>query len=98
MQKNWKLAIILAIVVGGLGIHRYYLHERLFPGLFYTLLFWTGVSSVISLIEGIWWLLMGEEEFHRRYHTVSSSVASTTSGRRSDREEVILGADDYREV
>ena len=43
---------LLAILLGGLGVHRFYLGD-LGLGLLYALFSWSGVPSVIGLIEGI---------------------------------------------
>lgn len=49
--KNKTAAALLAIFLGGFGVHRFYLGQ--WWGLFYLLLFWTGIPGLISFIEGI---------------------------------------------
>jgi len=64
--KSKLAAGLLAILLGGLGIHRFYLgHIGL--GLVYLLFCWTGIPSIIGIVEGIIYLTMSDEEFARRY-------------------------------
>lgn len=49
--KSKTAAAVLAIFLGGLGIHRFYLGQ--WWGLFYLLLCWTGIPGLISFVEGI---------------------------------------------
>jgi TM2 domain-containing membrane protein YozV len=51
-MKNRKLAVILAIALGGFGAHKFYLGKNLW-GIIYLLFCWTGIPTIISLIEGI---------------------------------------------
>jgi TM2 domain-containing membrane protein YozV/Tfp pilus assembly major pilin PilA len=65
--KSKLTAGLLAIFIGGLGIHRFYLGQ--WWGLFY-LLFWiTGIPSLVSIIEGIVFLASNDyawDEKHNR--------------------------------
>lgn len=49
--KSKTAAALLAIFLGGFGIHRFYLGQ--WWGLFYLLLCWTGIPGLISFVEGI---------------------------------------------
>ncbi len=44
--------IILAILFGGIGIHKFYSGKTV-KGIFYLLFSWTGIPSIIGIIEGI---------------------------------------------
>ncbi len=49
--KSKIAAGALSLIIGGLGIHRFYLGQ--WWGIFYILLIWTGIPSLVSLIEAI---------------------------------------------
>ena len=60
------VAGILAILIGALGIHKFYLGFT-GAGVIMILLCCTGVSGIIGLIEGIIYLTKSDEDFHREY-------------------------------
>ena len=60
------VAALLAILLGGLGIHKFYLHKPV-QGIFYILFFWTIIPALIGFIEGIVYLCMSEENFVWHY-------------------------------
>jgi len=67
------LAGILAIVLPGLGIHKFILGMTT-PGIIYLVLFFLcgalgGVTMVVSIIEGIIYLTKSDEEFIRTYQS-----------------------------
>lgn len=64
-MKNKTTAGILAILVGAFGVHRFYMGHTT-PGIVYLLLFWTGIPSILALIEGIMYLMDTEEKFQQR--------------------------------
>lgn len=57
---------ILALLLGGLGAHKFYQGNAKI-GILYLCLFWTFIPALISLVEGILILLADEEEYHRKY-------------------------------
>lgn len=63
--KNKIVAGLLAIFLGGLGIHRFYLGQ--WWGIFYLLFCWTLVPFLIAFIEGIVFLLTGDETWNKKY-------------------------------
>jgi TM2 domain-containing membrane protein YozV len=65
--KNKVVAGILAILLGGLGIHKFYL-GKLGQGILYLIFAWTAIPSIIGLIEGILYLVQSDEEFNRKYN------------------------------
>nr|WP_044746678.1 MULTISPECIES: TM2 domain-containing protein [unclassified Anoxybacillus] len=69
MVKNKVVAGLLAILLGGLGIHKFYL-GKLGQGILYLLFSWTGIPSIIGFIEGIVYLVKSDEEFNRKYNVV----------------------------
>ena len=58
--KSKVTAGILAILLGGLGIHKFYL-GKIFQGILYILFCWTYIPSIISFIEGIIYLTKSDE-------------------------------------
>ncbi|MBS2770659.1 TM2 domain-containing protein [Anoxybacillus rupiensis] len=69
MVKNKVVVGLLAILLGGLGIHKFYL-GKLGQGILYLLFSWTGIPSIIGFIEGIVYLVKSDEEFNRKYNVV----------------------------
>lgn len=64
--KSKIVAGILAILLGGLGIHKFYL-GRTGMGVLYLLFCWTGIPGIIGLIEGIILLCSNTENFELKY-------------------------------
>lgn len=65
-DKNKITAGILGILLGGIGVHKFYL-GRVGAGIVYILFCWTGIPSIIGLIEGIIYLTATDEKFARDY-------------------------------
>ena len=64
-QKNKTNAVVFALLLGGLGVHKFYL-GRPVMGIVYLVFFWTFIPAVIALIEGIWYATMNETTFQER--------------------------------
>ena len=64
--KNKTTAALLAIFLGSIGIHKFYLGSTV-QGIIYILFCWTGIPAVIGLIEGIILLTMNSNAFVQRY-------------------------------
>ena len=67
MMQGWKVkrkneAGVLAIVLGGLGIHKFYL-GKYGKGLVYAVFCWTLIPAVLSIAEGIHYLSETQEQF-----------------------------------
>jgi len=60
--KSRIVAGILGILIGGLGIHKFYL-GKVGLGILYVLFFWTAIPALIGFIEGIIYLVQSDEEF-----------------------------------
>ena len=56
-MKNRFIAALLAIFLGGFGVHKFYLGK--WNGIFYLLLCWTYVPVIIAFIEGVLYLVNG---------------------------------------
>ncbi|WP_336328421.1 TM2 domain-containing protein [Halovenus sp. HT40] len=57
---------ILAILLGGLGAHKFY-QGNVKLGVIYLCFFWTGVPAILGLIEGILMLVADEREYEQKY-------------------------------
>lgn len=66
-MKNKTVAAVLAIFVGGLGIHKFYLGKT-FQGIIYLLFCWTCIPAIAALIEGVLFLMSSESEFNQKYN------------------------------
>ncbi|WP_240421094.1 TM2 domain-containing protein [Paenibacillus periandrae] len=65
-MKSKTTAGILAILLGSLGVHKFYL-GKIGLGIVYLLFCWTGIPGLIGLIEGILYLTKTDEEFQSKY-------------------------------
>lgn len=66
-MKNKTTAALLAIFLGGVGVHKFYL-GRAGSGVAYLLFCWTLIPLILGLIQGINLLSMSEEQFNRQYN------------------------------
>ncbi|WP_240941435.1 TM2 domain-containing protein [Paenibacillus sp. HB172176] len=64
--KNKNVAGVLGILLGGLGIHKFYL-GRIGWGIVYLIFCWTYIPSILGVIEGITYFASSEEKFHNKY-------------------------------
>lgn len=63
-QKDKVVAALLALFLGGLGIHRFYLgHNR--EGFLYLIFFWTYIPAIIGIIDAIVYATAGELKWKR---------------------------------
>lgn len=60
--KSKIAAGVLAILLGSLGVHKFYL-GKIGMGIVYLLLSWTGIPAVIGVIEGIIYLTSNDHNF-----------------------------------
>lgn len=67
--KEKTVAGILGILLGGLGIHHFYLGSTVAGVIeLVVTLFTCGIGYVVGLVEGILLLVMSDEEFNQRYN------------------------------
>jgi TM2 domain-containing membrane protein YozV len=64
--KSRLVAAVLALLLGGFGIHKFYL-GRVALGVVYLVFCWTGIPSFIAWIEGILYLLKSDEAWAAEY-------------------------------
>lgn len=65
--KSKVAAGVLAILLGGLGIHKFYL-GKIGTGILYLLFCWTGIPAIVGFIEGIIYLCSNDENFQLKNH------------------------------
>ena len=70
MKKKF-IAGILALFLGGLGIHKFYLDEP-GKGILYLLFCWTFIPAIIAFFEALIIFFMSEEEFDKKYNKAES--------------------------
>ncbi len=62
-----KLAAgLLAILLGGLGVHKFYLGKPM-VGVLYLVFFWTLIPAIVGFIEGCIFLSMTPDQFAKQY-------------------------------
>lgn len=60
------IAGILALFVGGFGVHKFYLGKP-GQGIVYLLFFWTVIPAIIAFFEALYYFFMSDAEFAARY-------------------------------
>ncbi|MBH0071340.1 NINE protein [Pseudoalteromonas sp. NZS127] len=59
-------AALLAVFLGGFGVHKFYLGQ-IGLGFIYLLFFWTAIPAIIAFVEFIILLTMSDEAFNNKY-------------------------------
>ncbi|MDA3971034.1 MAG: NINE protein [Desulfobulbaceae bacterium] len=65
--------LLLAFFLGGIGAHKFYTGKN-WQGFFYILFCWTGIPSLIALIECIIYALTSSEKLQEKYDASGSGV------------------------
>jgi TM2 domain-containing membrane protein YozV len=63
--KNRIIAGLLALFLGGLGIHRFYLGQ--WWGIFYLLFVWTFIPLLIAFVEAIVFFVTSDARWEEKY-------------------------------
>ncbi len=66
-KKSKIVAGILAILLGGLGIHKFYL-GKVGMGILYLIFCWTWIPGIVGFVEGIIYLCTSDENFQLKHH------------------------------
>ena len=66
LGKSRGLAIVLAVMTGTFGLHRFYLGRKL-SGVLYFLFFWTGIPMLLGMFEAVRMAVMSEWDFKEKY-------------------------------
>lgn len=67
-MKNKTTAGLLALFLGGLGVHNFYLGKT--SGIFYLLFCWTFIPAIIAFFEAIMLFTMSQEDFDTKYNNL----------------------------
>lgn len=65
-EKSRTTAALLAIFLGSLGAHKFYL-GNIPLGILYLVFFWTYIPGFVGIIEGIYYLTLSDERFVEKY-------------------------------
>ena len=65
-SKSKIAAGLFGILLGGFGIHKFYLGMP-GQGILYIIFCWTFIPAIVGLIEGIVYLTMSDEAFAQKY-------------------------------
>lgn len=65
-HRNRSTATALALFLGGLGVHKFYLNRPGW-GLLYAIFCWTFIPLVIGFIEALIYIFMSDQEFQESY-------------------------------
>jgi TM2 domain-containing membrane protein YozV len=65
-EKSRIAAALLAIFLGGFGVHKFYL-GKMGQGVLYLLFFWTVIPALVAFVEGIIYLTKSDAEFADLY-------------------------------
>ena len=63
--KNYIIAALLAIFLGFLGAHKFYMGKTII-GIIYILFSWTMIPTILGIFEGFRFLIEGQEKFLSR--------------------------------
>jgi TM2 domain-containing membrane protein YozV len=63
--KSRIVAGVLALLVGGIGVHKFYL-GKVGLGILYILFVWTFIPAIIAFIEGIIYLVQDDKTFAQK--------------------------------
>ncbi len=88
-QKSRGITILLALLLGGLGGHRFYLGQMT-AGVLMLLFFWTLIPTLIAVVDIIRYLVMGEVEFQKRYSNAAAKNTVNTNLTISDLEKLAV--------
>lgn len=65
-ESDQLAAGLLAILLGGFGVHKFY-QGNTRNGVLYLCFFWTAIPALLGLIEGILMLIADEEEYREKW-------------------------------
>jgi len=66
-KKDQIIAFLLALFLGGLGAHKFYLGKPLW-GLLYLFGCWTFIPMILGAFEGAYYLMHDAEDWDKEYN------------------------------
>ena len=66
-MKKRSIAISLALILGGIGAHHFYLGNK-GRGFFYFILSWTLMPLIASIVDALILITLTEDQFHSFYN------------------------------
>lgn len=66
-MKNKVSAGLLALFLGGIGVHKFYLNRPV-QGFIYLIFCWTFIPWFLGVIEGIMYLVSDDKSFNAKYN------------------------------
>lgn len=66
-SKSRTTAAVLALLLGGVGVHRFYLGQAGL-GIVYLLFCWTFIPAIIAFIDFLVFISQSDETFHLKYN------------------------------
>lgn len=76
-MKKRTTAIAFALLLGGLGAHKFYLDKPL-QGILYIVFCWTLIPAGIGLTEALIYATMSNDEFDKEYNQQSQPAEQIT--------------------
>lgn len=70
-MKDKSIVAVLALFLGGLGVHRFYLNQPVL-GILYLLFSWTFIPLIIAFIDFVVFILMSKQSFDIKYNKIKS--------------------------
>ncbi len=64
--KSKTTAGVLALLLGGFGVHKFYL-GRTGMGVLYLVFCWTFISAIVALVDAILLFMMSDDAFAEKY-------------------------------
>ena len=78
-RKSRITAAILALLLGGIGAHKFYL-GKFFQGILYLFFSWTLIPGIIALCEFVILIAMSDERFDEKYGGQDRDAAPSAGG------------------
>ncbi|MFI3220858.1 MAG: NINE protein [Methylococcales bacterium] len=67
-KKDKTMAALYALLVGGLGLHKFY-HGSWGWGILYIIFCWTFIPAILGVIEGVYYLTVDSAKYDLKYNT-----------------------------